>query len=216
MTTDDEALVEVAGKISAYVEQQFATGSQRVFLSSLGSNLGSEKQRIEELTGQKFAEIIRTTLDYPIGITGEHKNILFLVPRGTSPEVIEESSPRFNASFWTAFARPLADGEQRFINLNSLRFGSKVEVADNETGALREIEAKFVATEETSRDIADMVRRIDGWLSEQSLTRGPFLAKARKARTASSNLLSELLSTLSHDQLRRTTLPLDVVKSLMS
>lgn len=216
MTTNDEVLVETTGTIRAYIDRQFENGGKRVFLSSLGSNLVSQKQLIEKLTGQKFSEFIKTSLDYPIGITGEHKNILFLVPRGTSPDVVEECAPRFNPGFWTAFAKPLAGEEQRFINLNTLRFGSKVEVAGNEAGAVRKIEAKFIATEETSRDIADMVRRIDDWLSEQSLERDPFLAKARKPRAANNNLLSELLSTLSHDQLRRTNLPLDVVKSLLS
>lgn len=215
MTDYAGELSELVKRIKAHIDQQFATGRTRVFLSSLGSELSAEKQRTEEISGLKFAEFVRTKLDYPMGITGEHQNVLFIVPPGASTDVSEDVGPRYNMSFWTAFAKPLPEGEERFINLSSLRFGVRETVAGDGSDDVREIQSKFVATEQTSRNLVDMHRRIDEWLSEQALDRDRFLAKARRAHAPKTSLLAAIIESLSEDQLRRTTLPLDVIKSLL-
>lgn len=216
MTEHDEKLADLVCRIRAHIDQQFASGRTRVFLSSLGSELAVEKQRAEEISGLKFAEFLRANFDFPVGRTGAHENVLFIVPAGTSPNVVDETGPRFHSSFWTAFARPLVENEQRFINLSSLRFGAKEEVAGNGDEDIREIEGRFVATEEASRNVSDMLRRIDEWLADQCLDRDRFLAKERKAQPRKASLLAAIIDSLSVDQLRRISLPLDVVKTLLS
>lgn len=216
MADDDATITEVAERIRAHIESQFARGSTRVFLSSLGSDLVDEKKQVEKLSGLKFAEFIRSNFDFPIGKAGEHQNVLYIAPQGTTPGPVEELGLRFKPSLWTAFARPLVDDEERFLNLRTLRFGTEAAIAVGELDDLRRIDAKFVATEETSRDVPDMIRRIDEWLAEQNLDREPFLVKSRKPSHSKTSPLLELIAALNPDQLQRTSLPLDVVKSLLS
>ena len=196
MTDNAEDLPALLNRIKTHIDQQFATGRAQVFLSSLGSELAAEKQRAEDISGLRFAEFMRKNFDYQIEITGEHKNVLFLVPAGGSTNVSEDASPRYNLSFWTAFAKPLTDGERRFLNLSSLRFGEKDALEVSDSDDIREIEGRFIATEETSRNVADMHQRIEAWLSEQSLDRDRFLARARKPQSQKVSLLSAIIDSL--------------------
>jgi hypothetical protein len=216
MLENEEELAKLVSSIKEHVDRQFAAGRARVYLSTLGSELAEAKQRSEELSGQRFGEFVQTRLGYEVGRTGTHKNVLFVVPEGASPDAIDDSGPRYNSSFWFAFAKPISEGEKRFINISTLRFGETAEEVGSDPDDVREIDSQFIATEETSRDIVDMLRRIDAWLTKWSLTRDRFLATPRKERAQKNNVLIEIIAMLSHDQLRRTTLPLDVVKSLLS
>lgn len=216
MLAESAGLDEVVDRIRNHIDSQFRTGRAKVFLSSLGSDLPLEKKRSEELSGLKFGDFVEKKLGYPIGKTGTHNNVLFVVQPGTLSDVGDVSGPRFHMSFWTAFARPVGEGERRFINLSTFRFGNdKLEIG-SASDDVREIDPKFIATEETSRNVADMLRRIGEWLDEQSLAQDRFLATPRKQKTVRQNLLSEVIDSLSPEQLRRTSLPLDVVKSLLA
>lgn len=216
MTDDSSELTEVEGRLREHIESQFSTGRKRLFLSSLGSEMTAEKARSEALSGLKFGEFVETRLGYPVGRAGEHQNVLYIVPMDSSLDEGEESGPRYNMSFWTAFARPVSENEKRFINLRTLRFGGNSDEIGSAADDVREIAAEFVATEENSRNVADMQQRINRWLTAQGLEKDAFLAKARVPKSPKTNLLAEVLEALSQDQLRRTSLPLDVIKSLLS
>jgi hypothetical protein len=216
MATEIDTLAEVIGAIRDYIEGKFAEGRSRVYLSSVGSDLPDLKTQSETLTGLRFAQFIEKNLGYPIGRTGAHNNVLYVARKeGQAADLGAVSVPRFISSFWAAFSKFIAEGEQRYINLSNLQFGPDRVTVGSDTDDVRQIESQFVATNENERHPAAMLTRIDCWLEQQGLERQRFLGASRKQSTHRRSLLAKVVSELSPDQLKRTSLPLDVVKALL-
>lgn len=205
----DPEVARITVKIETLIKEHFQS-AERYYLSRLGVQLGEDRRTLERLTGKKLAQFVREKFDYKIGTSGQHKNVLYLIAPGTSAKGLPVASPRYLPRFWAAFAMPLRDDEERYIDLDTLEFGPKDMVA----GDVRPIEAEYVAPNDASGSAAETAMRISRWLDKQQLDGERFHMRLRRSPPSGESLLNQVLSVLDRDQLRRTSLPLDVIKSL--
>jgi hypothetical protein len=206
----------IKGRIEQLAAAHFAKGEQRYFLSRLGNELGTDRSVLEKLTGVKLTQFVRENLPYEIGAGGSHQNVLFLIAPDGTPTASAKSSgaaPRYAPRFWAAFAVPLAEGEDRVINLDSFDFGPTEKIGVD-GASVRPIAPEFIAPKEASGSAAETAERIVAWLAAQGLDGARFYAVPRDHRSDGRSLLDRLFAVLDHDQLRRISLPLDVIKAL--
>lgn len=209
----DAEISRIRARIGTLIQQHFNSGAGNLFLSRLGAELGSDRVELEKLTGTKLSQFIRSNFEYEIGVGGQKSNVLFLVRPGASPEAPQRLVPRYLARFWAAFAVPLADGEQRYIDLQSLRFGPDAATFGGAAESIRQIAAEYVAPRGASGSAADTAARIERWLEAQHLDAGHFLVRQKRSSEYRS-VLEALLYALSGDELKRISMPLDVIKTL--
>ena len=216
-TIDKGSEIErIKGRIEQLAASHFAMGEQRYFLSRLGNELGSDRNVLEKLTGMKLAQFVRDNLAYEIGAGGSHQNVLFLVAPGGAPTasvMANSASPRYAPRFWAAFAVPLAEGDDRAINLDSFNFGPTTKIGVDGAN-VRPIASEFIAPKEASGSAAETAERIKAWFAAQNLDGARFHAVLRRQRSDGQSLLDKMFTALDQDQRRRVLLPLDVIKAL--
>ena len=210
----DPELERVTNRIIALVNEHFARGEERFYLSGLGSLLGEDKKLLEKLSKRKLADFVEHVMGYEIGKTGQHLNVLHIVrPASAGPATpsARRKSPKFISEIWNAFSVPLEDNERRFIDIVTKTVSTDPNVLPAAVGAVREITPEFVTDGSLkSVEIGDRILR---WLEQEMLDPALFIASSRRDSDAPS-LLQQMLELLDGDQLKRTTLPLDVVKAL--
>jgi hypothetical protein len=210
---------QLTEKVRALIEEHFERGADHLHLSALGARLGEDRVELEKLAGTKLSNFVRDHLPYKIEVSGEHKNILYLVsPDKPSVDGLHPGPahmPWFMPGFWAAFANPLAPGEERYLDLKSLRSASDpkaLETGVSGTDVLR-IDPTFIASSARAAP-SETVARIRAWLDEQKLPAERFVEKrGRQARARS--ILHLLIEALEPEAQRRVSLPLDVVKTLL-
>jgi len=206
----------IRAQIEKRVEEHFAKGENAYYLSQLGNDLGEDRKLLERLTRTKLADFIKANFDFEIGKTGIHQNIFYIHKPGTAQIVPSGAVPRYNKRFWAAFARPLEGKERRFINLGSFDFGHDQNEIASVGGETREISPKYITEDGQYSNSTEILGRIREWLAEQNLEEEPFIIGHNRSIHAGrgETFLDILLNSLSGDQLKRVTLPLDVVKLL--
>jgi hypothetical protein len=206
----------IKSRIDGILTDSFGRGEAAYYLSRLGALLGADRAILEKLTGVKLASFVRDNFEYEIGSEGVHNNILFIKskPSAGPNETLPTSTPRYQPRFWAAFAVPLPEGERRFINLQTMRFGSSREDQEVEGAQVREIEARFIAPAATSGRASETVDRINLWLNEQGLDSAPYLIVRKSLRKDGRTLLDMVVAALGEEQLKRVQLPLDIIRTL--
>jgi len=219
MELDEAQKAEVArirDRIATLVESHFASGKPAYYLSQLGNELGDEDRKLlEHLTHTKISQFVTSAFDYEVGRTGQHKNILFLVaPNGTA--VPPAAAPRYNPRFWAAFKVPLHEGERRFIDIETFEFGLDATQFAAQDAEVREIDPGFLPKGDEVPTPDEILERIAVWLDTQQLHQAQFLLQRRKQKSEDGSLLTALIRALDKDQLKRVSLPLDVIRTLDS
>ncbi|HEX3422300.1 MAG TPA: hypothetical protein VHS33_02705 [Sphingomicrobium sp.] len=213
VTPEARAEIErIGGRIQRLVASRFEH-EDTYYLSQLGNELGEDRKLFESLTGRKLSEFLSSEVGFQLDRTGVHKNVLFIRrPGSASPP--PPAKPRFRRAFWLAFAAPLEAGSERHINIDTLKWAADADYVTEGGGEVRPIAAKFIAKDAEASD-ADIISQIEKWLQEQNLEEDRFhVQKRRSERHGERSLLDVVLIALSADQLKRVSLPLDVVKSL--
>lgn len=209
---DPNAEIErISGRIKALVEEHFGRGEAQFYLSGLGSLLGEDRLALERLSKRKLGDFVANVLDYELGKSGQHLNVLHIVrPETFGPATItpERKSTKFIPEIWTSFAKPLSEGERRFFDPAALAVSSEPDGA----GAAREISAAYLSREpRPAGQVGDSIRK---WIDDQSLDLSLFVATRARRDSGGATLLDQLLDALDGEQLRRAQLPLDVIKTL--
>lgn len=211
-------ITRIKSRLTELIDEHFARGESIIYLSKLGTELEADRLILEKLTKKKLAQFLKDDLkDYEVGVTGQHKNILYLARKGQSPAVVPPHAPRYATRFWAAFTKPLATGEtQRFIDTKTFYFGPDKE-ALKQTGAsdIRGIDARFISPESGVGGAADIANRITEWLSTEGLEKESFLSENIRTTTEVRTLMAIIISALDAEQLSRVSLPLDVVNTLI-
>ena len=220
MTPDEQTseIARIKERITDLIESHFNRGESILYLSKLGIELGDDRPRLEKLTQRKLGQFLKDDPgEFEVGVTGQHKNILYLMPKGQSLDSIPPPSPRYARRFWAAFARPLPTEEtQRFINISTFFFGPDAEQLKQEGASdIRPIDAEYISAESGSGGVVGIADRIKKWLKAQGLDERAFLAENDSATTKERSLLISIISALDAGQLSRVSLPLDVVKTLL-
>lgn len=208
----NDEVERISARIQALIAEHFDRGEARFYLSGLGSLLGDDRVVLEKASKRKLADFVENVLGYELQRGGQHLNVLHIErPAGLAPPTAKpERKPlKFIPEIWTAFATPLAAGERRFFNPATRQAGSTAD-AD---GAAIEIPAHRLS--EVPLPAGQVAENIRAWLEEDAgLDLSLFLATRRQRDADGPTLLNRILETLDGDQLRRTHLPLDVVKTL--
>lgn len=215
---DEQQVAEVARireRIKGLIERAFANGKPTYFLAQLGNELSDQDRKtLEHLTGTKVARFVIDNFDYEVGRTGQHENILYLVAHDGNAAIPPEAVPRYNGRFWSAFKVPLNAGQKRFINIETFEFGPDAAAIAAQDAQVREITPDFLPRGEEVPTSEQILKRIAGWLEAQELDQAAFLIQRRKRHRGQGDLLSALINALDKDQLKRVSLPLDVVQTL--
>ena len=207
----------IRARIAHLIEDHFAQGATSYYLSQLGNELNEDRKSLERLTRKKISEFVQDEFSYEIGRTGSHKNVLFIVAPGADPAMPDAALPRYNRRFWAAFSVPLPEGERRFLDLNDLNFGPDLGDGRLDGNNIREIGSEFLPAANESRTPAQIGEQIKAWIDAQKLDEERFIVVRRKRSSDTGrNLLADLIAALDKDQLRRVSLPLDVVEVLRS
>lgn len=214
--SETDEISRIRSRIEGFLSECFDRGEPVYYLSRLGAQLGADRVTLEKLTGVKLATFLQDTFDYEIGREGQHNNILFVKSKtaNANATVSPVPTPRFQPRFWAAFAVPLSAGERRYINLETMKFDSNRDALETNSTDVREIEARFIAPVGASGNASETVERISNWLKEQGLDSTPFLMTRKRVRREGRSLLDAVLTALDGDQLKRVSLPLDIVKTL--
>ena len=216
--SDDEEISRVKERIASLAEQHFETGANIYYLSQLGNELGADRPLLERLTHGKLSEFVRDQFEFEIGRTGVHSNVLYLVRPGVTSSEAQISKPlppRYNRRFWAAFTVPLADGESRFFGLQSFTFGPDKEALKKLETEILEIQKEYVAPHNGSRSPAEIAGQIARWLNVHGLDPDQFLARHRHPSSdVDSSLLDQILNALDGEQLKRVSVPLDIIRTL--
>jgi len=121
---------------------------------------------------------------------------------------------RFVSGFWNAFRVPLEDGRTRFVGLKTpIRFqdlGSE----EPPPRDFKEIRPDDILGLDGS--IEQIRKKISEWLERNKLSETEFLVKSRRedARLPADDLLGRLIVALEPDELRRMSIPMDIVGKL--
>lgn len=198
-------LERIARRITSLIELRLIAG-EPVYLSQLGAELGPDKELLQQLSGLKLVEYVQQVLRYKLDRAGTHNNVLYIAPAPS--KTVEARAPKIVAprSVWLAFTTPIEKGQRRVLDLTTLRFGAPEEFDDLDK--TREITADFIAEDRSNSQFA---KALESWLSQEGLTLN---ALQKHDRLLLKTALDSLLQSLTSDQLRRVSLPLDVIQTL--
>ncbi|MXY51454.1 MAG: hypothetical protein F4Y86_02845 [Gammaproteobacteria bacterium] len=216
-------LVEQAVQL---VERCWAEREVPLLLSELGSGEIGKGVRTE---GVGLARFVETRLQGRVRLI-KHKDVAQLI--GVIPwhvdvrdeqhesgllERTRRATPqgegRFEVGFWAAFRKPLGSGRTRWVRSEKpVRFEDVREGFSAPDGFIQ-VERSFIV--DPGGDANDVVESMERWSKEVDVPLGTFQrARARTSGEATDDLLGKLLATLDEDEMRRVTMPLDVVNKL--
>lgn len=123
------------------------------------------------------------------------------------------TGPRFQPAFWAAFRIPLDESRGRYMSIQApLRF---VDVSPEERpDGFLEVAREYIVGPDV--EAKEVQQRAQDWLAANKLDQDPFLSKnkADVAGLPSDDLLGRLLLALEPDELKRISMPLDVIGKL--
>ena len=123
-------------------------------------------------------------------------------------------SVRLHRAVWSAFRKPLEESKQRYLSRRPPFHFEDVPSGTELSDDFVEVSRSYVA--DPSADAPQVQREIDEWLTANDLDSTQFVVNksARQESLPSDDLLGRLLAALEPDQLKRITMPLDVVDKL--
>ena len=201
-----------------------------LLLSRLGGQEDGSIARLAKQRAGSLAAYLRT------GVTGhvrviQHSTkhaVIGVIPADTETDANDDAidallertqdqaakaTPRFHPAFWTAFRVPLEISKRRYMSIQApIRFqdGTSEERPDG----FVEIEQKYIVGPDV--EAAEVEKTVQNWLSDNKMDKAQFLWKTKTdtARLPPNDLLGRLLLSLETDDLRRISMPLDIVSKL--
>ena len=120
---------------------------------------------------------------------------------------------RFHPAFWAAFRKPLDESKRRYISVQTPVYFQDGMPEDRPEGFV-EIESQYIAASDA--ETAEVEQKARSWLVDKEIEEAPFLwrDKTEIENLPAKDLLSRLLLSLDVDDLRRISMPLDIVRKL--
>ncbi len=123
------------------------------------------------------------------------------------------TSPRFHAAFWAAFRVPLEDGKARYLRIREpIRF--KDLASEDPPGDAVEITRDYITDPDMDSEVA--IEKIHNWVANNQLDLSDFLLKKKPVvpNFPPDDLLGRLIIALEPEELRRVSIPMDIVGKL--
>ena len=119
--------------------------------------------------------------------------------------------PRFDPAFWAAFRVPLDEKKRRFVSTRAPILFEDTPSVEYDRAGFVEIERQYIATAGSD----DVQQLISDWLRTHDLDHRTYLAAKKESSYLPANdLLGRLLVSLEPDELKRMSIPLDVIGKL--
>ena len=124
-----------------------------------------------------------------------------------------KTARRFHLAFWTAFRKPLDVSKRRYMSLQAPIHFQDMSPEDQPDGFV-EIERKYIAS--LDADAAEVRRQTQDWLHANDIEQALFIWPSQSSvkHLPSNDLLARLLLALGPDDLKRISMPLDIVNKL--
>ena len=125
----------------------------------------------------------------------------------------ESVAQRFRPAFWAAFRKPLDHSLRRYISIQPPIHFRDVNLEPQSSGFI-EIEQDFIV--DTDADDTIVQQKINNWLADKKVDAIVFASdtKRQTACLPADDLLGRLLLALEPEELKRMSIPLDIVKKL--
>ena len=220
---------DINARIVELVQECWREHQMPLLLSRLGTQ---EDGRIAEIARQQaggLADYIRFRLSDRIRVVQHSAKpmVIAAIPSavaadmdGTYDPILEKtfsrtesSILRFHPAIWAAFRKPLVEGNKRYIKIHPpFHFVDTSSTVQPKGHA--ELEPRHILS--PAAESAEIVQSLQAWLEENGLEASSFVStvKPQSARLPSDDLLGRLLHALDPDDLRRVSMPLDVVEKL--
>lgn len=224
MTTQVVASLDFKRFLIEEVERCWSTRHEPLLLSKLGQLAAARGFVLhQELGGRKLSQFIQQELadelevqspnDTGILLRAIPKNLLGAEAAPTFDNKPDGSPPAgLNRAFLSAFGRPIADGYERWVRIDPpIRYRdlpSDQRAADGYV----QIERSFLIS--PAGDV-EAFAQATKWLSAKGFEIQKFMLKAKTQARSDKSLLSQLIEGLTESELKRVSLPLDIVEKLM-
>ena len=124
-----------------------------------------------------------------------------------------QTARRFHPAFWAGFRKPLHESNRRYMSVRApIHFRDVIH--DDQPEGFIEIEPEYVVSPDA--EAAEVQQKVEAWLADNELEPTPLLmtGTAETAQLPSHDLLGRLLLALDPDDLKRLSMPLDIVSKL--
>ena len=219
-------------KIVERTQQRWDDRKVPVLLSELGimegGEFGAHAKRecgsLQEYLVERLADHIRvvrhSSIPTMIGVVPatEEGNMDHAFDRLSkeSRDRLSPSSPFYYPAFWFAFVKPLDTSNRRYLSLDDSPWFQDITSEETPDGCV-EIERKYIAN--SGIETSEIHNNILDWCKANELAPERFRStressKTRKIRLPSEDLLGRVLVLLDTEDLKRISMPLDIVKKL--
>ena len=228
MNYSSSPLQDLDQRIVNLVKQSWQDHQMPLLLSRLGAQDGGEIARMAKQEAFSLAAYLRDRLAEDVRVI-QHSSkpvVVGAIPAEVDGEASDFDSwlerthgqsvgmpPRFHPAFWAAFRVPLDENKRRYMSLvPPLRFIDAFAEDRPEGDGYAEIEWEYI---DSDVEPSEVQQNVDDWLEANGLEPMPFLASGKpQPRTSSDDLLGRLLAALDADELKRVSIPLDIVAKL--
>ena len=228
--TNRESENEMAGRIVKSIEDHWAEHKKPLLLSQLGGKengnvahvakekSGSLKAYLENHFSDKVRVVQHSSKPQVIGALperiansdGNSIDELFSVPCGRKAVAVA----RYHPAVWAAFRKPLDSGNERYLCVEGLIRFEDVTSELNRAGFVK-VDREFIGSMDS--DPKAIETNILHWTDKNDLDASRLqFRKPSERQFPSNDLLSAILASLGAEDLRRISIPMDIVHKLRS
>ena len=217
-------------KIVDIVQEHWGKCSTPLLLSQLGSRISREDMEGIKHEHRNLVTYLRSRLADRLYVLQSRKNpaITAAMPADAKDDTIDDDTmlsgtlrrpetafPRFHPAFWAAFVKELGPQTRRYVNIGPPpRFQELSGDTMPSDADATEVANEYVVG--TDEDVAAVHSSIRRWLSDNHLDESHFLAEteSQHKQLPSDDLLGKLILALTSDDLKRMSIPMDIVSKL--
>jgi hypothetical protein len=192
------------------VDVRQALGGQRL-LQALETQ-GKNKLRLIQNESQPLSWAI-----IPLHVSAtEPYSKYFPQPRGVERESVSEA--RFRPAVWRAFTHEIPAAHRRYIQFSGVLRYVDIQESDQPPANAREVKTQDIRLQAPAGEVA---AAIEEWASSNGIDRTMLLAHRSRPETSASDeasassILEAMISALSPEDLKKISMPLDVVAQLL-
>ncbi len=219
---------EFDDRIVASVRQYWNQHRVPLLLSRLGSQENGDIARMAKQRAGSLGAYLRRNLDDRIRVLQHSVRppVIGAIPMDAevgndgidalldrTREQSTETTLRFHPAFWAAFRKPLDKSVRRYMSAQAPLHFRDTSPEERPDGFI-EIECNYISGPDAKSE--EVQQQVQQWLVANKIEVTPFLWKGQAGvrHLPSGNLLDRLILALEPDDLRRISMPLDIVGKL--
>ena len=226
--TDSEQSSDLNNRILSLVGEYWEENERPLLLSRLGNQDNGDIAKCAKQKSGGLAMYLRQELTNHVRVIqhGSRPTIIGVIPTSVKirdneiDELLDKTgsqfvnvATRFHPAFWEAFRKPLSASQKRYMSIRE-PFYFQDAAPENRPDGFVEVAAEYILGPDS--DPTEVHRKVRDWLSANQIEEARFFSKAeaKEKRLSSNNLLDKLLLALEPEDLKRISMPLDIVNKL--